>query len=49
MLVPYFAEVLSDVVVGALSVGIGVEVLVDVDMNVSSAVMDAFDFPMPIL
>ena len=48
--VAYFLvlEVLSDLVVEALAVGIGVEVLDDVNVNVSAAVMTALEFPMPI-
>jgi hypothetical protein len=46
--VSYFAEVLSDVVLEALAVSIGFEVLDDVNVNVSVAVMTAFEFCMPI-
>ena len=44
-----FVEVLSDVVVEALAFGIGVEVLADVRVNVSPAVMTALEFLVPIL
>ena len=46
--VSYLLEVLSDMMVGALAVGIGAEVLGDLDVNVSAAVMTALEFSMSI-
>ena len=46
VLVSYFVEVLCDAVAEALYVGIGVEVLADVNLNVSAAVMTALEFPL---
>ena len=46
--VSYFVEALSDMVVGALDVGMGIEVLVGVDMNVMAAVMTVFEYSMSI-
>ena len=46
--VSYFTEVLPDLVVETLPVGIGGEVLAGVNLNGSAAVMTTMDFPMPI-
>ena len=46
--ISHFEKVLSDVVVKALDVGIGVEVLANVNANLLTAVMTALEFPMPI-
>ena len=42
-----FVEVLSDMVFGALDVGIDVGVLTDANFNVSAAVMTVLEFSMP--
>ena len=44
----YFIEVLSDVLIEALTIGIIVEVLTDVNVNVSAAVMTGLKYPMSI-
>ena len=41
-------EVLFDMVVGVLSVGIGVTVLAKINLNVSADVMTTLEFPIPI-
>ena len=48
ILISYLAEVLPGVVVEVLTVDLGVEVLSDVNVNVSAAVMLPFEFDMPI-
>ena len=48
MAVEVWADVETGVVVEALAAGIGVEVLVDVDVNVSTVMMVALKFPMSI-
>ena len=48
VLVSYFIVVLSDVVVKSWTVDISVEVLADVNVNVSKAVMTALEFPMAV-
>ena len=45
----YFVEVLSGLVVEAVVFSIGFEVVGDVNMNVSAAVMTPLEFPMSIL
>ena len=45
----YLVEVLSDVVVETLAIDIGVEVLADMNVTISAAVMTALELPMPIL
>ena len=44
----YLVEVLSDVVVETLAIDIGVEVLADMNVTVSAAVMTALELPMPV-
>ena len=48
VLVSYFPKLLSGMVVEALVVGIGVEVLSGMNANVSAGVMTASEFSMPI-
>ena len=43
----YFVEYLSDVIVEALIVDVGVEVLTDVTANALGAVITAWNVPMP--
>ena len=44
----YFGKVFPDVLAEALADNIGVEALVDVNVNISAAVMTALEFPAPI-
>ena len=46
VLVSYFVELVFDVTFGALTIGIGVEVLTDADVKVSAAVISTLDFSM---
>ena len=46
--VSYFVGVLPDVMVEALAIGINVEVLFDVKVNVLAAMMPTLELPMPI-
>ena len=49
MPVSCFVEVLSDVVVKALAVGIATDVLPDMNLNVLAVIMTALEFSTPIL
>ena len=46
--VSYFVSVLYDVVIEAFAVNIGFELLTDLNVKVSTAVMPALEFPIPI-